>query len=164
MNIRRAVIFCVSTTLVFTILGGLVGYCLGRFLPDYYRSVFRNGGDSDFDPIAVGLGLGLSQGITAGAILGVVVLVGMLWHDRRTREWNNKVEIRKKMNTSTRRFLKISGILLAALLTPFILFFGLWFASSYGSDRGSPKLASEWRELLSEFSDPDSAVTTDFGS
>ncbi len=160
MNIRKAIILVVSTTLVFTILGGVVGFCLGRFLPNYYRSIFRNGSDSDFDPLAVGLGLGLTQGLAAGSIIGVVVLVVMVWHDLRTREGNKNAKIHKKINASTRRLLKIAGFLIAVLVTPFILFFGLWMASSCGSDRGSPELASRWRILLSEFSDPNSAVAT----
>lgn len=66
------------------------------------------------------------------------------------------------MKASTRRILKVSAILfaaLAALATPVVVFFGLWFASEAGSDRGSPELASAWRKLLSEFGDPNSAAS-----
>jgi hypothetical protein len=62
------------------------------------------------------------------------------------------------MKISTRKILKIVGLLVAVLVTPIALFFGLWFASSAGSDRGSPKLAFEWSTLLSGFDDPDTAT------
>jgi len=85
MNIQKAFLLVVSTTLVFTFFGGLVGFCLGRFLPNYYRIIFRSGGDVDFDPLAIGVGQGLTQGLTAGAMIGVVVLTVMVWHDVKTR-------------------------------------------------------------------------------
>ena len=66
----------------------------------------------------------------------------------------------KKMKLNVRRFLKRGAIVIAALATPVVAFFGLWFASSAGSDRGSPKLASEWSLQLSEFTDPDAAVAS----
>lgn len=160
MNIRKALVLVISMTLVFTTFGGLVGFWLGRFLPSYYRSVFKNGGEPHFDPIAVGLGLGISQGAMAGAILGIVALAIMVWRGRRSREANQSAAVRKDMK-GTRRFLKIAGILVAALVTPFIFFFALWVAASFGSDRGSPELASEWRQMLSEFDDPDAATAAD---
>jgi hypothetical protein len=158
MSIRKSFILVVSTILLFTSLGGLIGFCLGRFLPNYYRTVFRDGNDPGFDPISVGLSLGLTQGIVAGTIVGVAVLLVRAWQDRRTCKGNTNVGVRKKLNAGTRRFLKVGGISIAVIVIPFIIFFGLWFASSYGSDRGSPELASEWRQLLSEFRDPNSAV------
>lgn len=36
-------------------------------------------------------------------------------------------------------------------------FFGFWFAASAGSSSGSPTLAAEWRDYLSQFADPDAA-------
>ena len=40
-------------------------------------------------------------------------------------------------------------------------FFGLWFAASAGTDRGSPTLAAEWRDHLARFDGPDDAVAAD---
>jgi hypothetical protein len=37
-------------------------------------------------------------------------------------------------------------------------FFGWWFAVSFGSDSGSPKLAEEWRATLVPIHDPDEAA------
>ena len=40
-------------------------------------------------------------------------------------------------------------------------FFGLWFAASTGSSKGSPALAAEWRDHLASFPDPDAARAAD---
>ncbi|MGC4002072.1 MAG: hypothetical protein QM811_02540 [Pirellulales bacterium] len=68
-----------GSALVFTALGGGVGYLLGRYLPGYYRSVFRNGQSPDFDPVAAGVGQGVTQGLVGGVVIGVVLIVAMLW-------------------------------------------------------------------------------------
>ena len=64
------------------------------------------------------------------------------------------------MKLNVRLVLKLGVIVIAVLAMPFVAFFGLWIASSAGSDRGSPKLASEWSHQLSEFTDPDAAVAS----
>ena len=89
MSIRKAFLLLVSTTLFFTILGGVVGLILGKYLPNYYKYIFRDGDDTEFDPLAVGVGQGLTQGITAGAIIAVILLVVMVWHDVRTGDRGN---------------------------------------------------------------------------
>ena len=66
-------------------LGGLIGLgigaALGAFNPGYYRSVFSRGGDPNFDPIAVGIGQGLTQGVVFGGIIGLI-LVAMFYRHR----------------------------------------------------------------------------------
>lgn len=81
MNIRKAFLLLTSTTIFFTVLGGLVGFLLGKYLPNYYKSIFRNGQDAEFDPLAMGVGQGLTQGITAGAVIAIIFLIVMVWHD-----------------------------------------------------------------------------------
>jgi hypothetical protein len=51
--------------------GGSLGYGLGRFVPGYYRSVFPSAENPNFDPVGVGLGLGVSQGTAFGAFIGL---------------------------------------------------------------------------------------------
>lgn len=70
------------------VTGGLIGLgvgaALGAFVPGYYRSVFSNGGEPHFDPVAVGIGQGVTQGVTFGGFIGLV-LVGMYyWYRSRT--------------------------------------------------------------------------------
>jgi hypothetical protein len=69
-------------------LGGLVGLgigvALGSFVPGYYRSVFSNGADPNFDPVAVGIGQGLTQGVVFGGIVGLVLVAMFYWHHSRS--------------------------------------------------------------------------------
>ena len=70
------------------VTGGLIGMgigaALGLLVPGYYRSVFPNGVDPNFDPVAVGIGQGVTQGVVFGGVIGLV-LVGMFyWYRSRT--------------------------------------------------------------------------------
>lgn len=66
------------------VLGVVVGALLGRFVPGYYRSVFARGDAPDFDPVAVGIGQGLTQGVGFGALVGCVLVGLHYWY--RSRE------------------------------------------------------------------------------
>lgn len=56
-------------------VGGTIGLglgaALGTFSPGYYRSVFSIGDSRNFDPLAVGIGHGLTLGVVFGAIVGL---------------------------------------------------------------------------------------------
>jgi hypothetical protein len=84
MSIRELLTVVFSSTVFFTALGGGVGFVLGKFLPAYYRSIFRHGNDEGFDPLAMGIGQGLTQGMTAGAVVGVVLAIVLTWSRVRT--------------------------------------------------------------------------------
>ena len=71
-----------ASTLIFAIIGGFLGYVLGEFAPDYYRSVFART-DSDFNSVQVGLGLGMTQGAAAGAFMGFGLVALAAWFDSR---------------------------------------------------------------------------------
>lgn len=81
---------------VFTcsVFGGLIGLglgaALGYFLPSYYRSVFANGDSATFDPLSVGIGQGLTQGIALGACIGVAILLGNYWFEIQKRKIEQK--------------------------------------------------------------------------
>ena len=70
------------------LLGGLIGMgigaALGAFVPGYYRSVFSNGSQRTFDPVAVGVGQGLTQGIVFGSIIGLVLVGLFYWYRSRS--------------------------------------------------------------------------------
>jgi ABC-type antimicrobial peptide transport system permease subunit len=53
-------------------LGGLLGALIGGLLPDYYHAVFRNPGLSALE---VGIGLGLTQGLGAGLVVGAIIVL-----------------------------------------------------------------------------------------
>lgn len=71
----RPVLVLVSCLLGGTILGGLVGFYLGKFAPEYYRAVFDVPESAAFDAVEAGVGLGISQGLVAGAVIGTILVV-----------------------------------------------------------------------------------------
>ena len=75
MSVGKALIVILLTTALCGAGGTLVGYLLGTYSPGYYRAVFGNGNDPAFDPVSVGTGLGLTQGLMAGLTIGAVVVL-----------------------------------------------------------------------------------------
>lgn len=63
--------------------GGIMGFLMGTFLPDFYRSgMFGVGGATD--TVQLGTGLGISEGLGLGFVLGVLVVLVMAFGKRRT--------------------------------------------------------------------------------
>ncbi len=71
-----AVVF--GSALFCGLIGLAIGSAIGSLAPGYYRSIFSNGSDPSFDPVAVGVGQGLTQGLAFGAVIGLI-LVGMFY-------------------------------------------------------------------------------------
>jgi hypothetical protein len=70
-------VFCAA--LLGGVLGTTIGAALGAFVPGYYRSVIPGGDQPGFDPVAVGIGLGLTQGIMFGALVGLALVAMFNW-------------------------------------------------------------------------------------
>ena len=77
--LNRCLVTVGLTAAIGGFVGTLVGWGLGKFMPDYYRQVFGAGANLNFDPISVGIGQGLTQGIAGGAFIGLV-LSAMYYH------------------------------------------------------------------------------------
>lgn len=73
-----SVVVVFGTAFVGGLIGLGLGAAIGTMLPGYYRSVFSGGSDPNFDPVAVGIGQGLTQGVVFGGITGLL-LVGMFY-------------------------------------------------------------------------------------
>jgi len=65
-------------------LGGLIGIgigvLLGTLAPEYYQSVFSDSNSPNFNPLAIGIGLGLTQGVVFGGIIGLVLVALFYWY------------------------------------------------------------------------------------
>ena len=72
-----------GASLIGGVTGLLLGAVLGTVLPGYYRSVFWNGESPNFDPLAVGIGQGLTQGVVFGGVVGMVLVAIFYWHRSR---------------------------------------------------------------------------------
>jgi hypothetical protein len=81
------------TGLVFSIAGTLLGYCLGTFAPDYYRSVISGGRLPNFNPRDVGVGLGCTQGLIVGLLAGALAIVLEAWRRWRVARVGGEVVV-----------------------------------------------------------------------
>ena len=83
MTILRGFAIIIGSAIFFAVAGGAIGYLLAITIPQYYRDVFRAGQNPDFDPVAVGLGLGITQGAIAGLLVGAIVVIAVTWYNVR---------------------------------------------------------------------------------
>lgn len=67
----------IASGAAFAIGGDALGSALARLTPSYYRSVFHGGESPAFDPVQVGIGLGVSQGLIAGLVVGSIVVLAV---------------------------------------------------------------------------------------
>lgn len=74
MTVRIAVVILIGSACAGILLGGGLGFGLGHLAPGYYRHLYRVGTDPDFDPVAVGIGLGVTQGLVYGLLMGGVLI------------------------------------------------------------------------------------------
>lgn len=79
MTIQRGFAIAAASSLIGGSLGALGGWLLGRIAPDYYRMVFPL--RPNLDPLQVGLGLGATQGVAAGLIVGVAIVATVAWYE-----------------------------------------------------------------------------------
>jgi hypothetical protein len=80
MTIFRCFLIIVLSCVAFAGAGLAIGYGLAVFAPSYYRSVFVHGREPGFDPMGVGIGLGLTQGAVCGVIVGCVIVLATAWY------------------------------------------------------------------------------------
>lgn len=84
MTIFRGFAITLASGLVFALVGAGLGFLLGTYAPDYYRIVFNIPPGFPLEPAQAGLGLGLTQGLGGGLIIGLVIVVTVAWFNART--------------------------------------------------------------------------------
>ncbi len=83
MKVARGFAITIASGLAFGLVGAGMGFMLGTFAPDYYRTVFRIPSQASIEPAQAGLGLGLTQGLAAGLTIGLVIVVSVAWYNSR---------------------------------------------------------------------------------
>jgi hypothetical protein len=86
MTVARGFAIIVASGVCFAVAGGGIGHALARIVPDYYHAVFRGVEDPDFDPVPVGLGLGIAQGLIARLVVGSIVVLAVAMSGLRRHE------------------------------------------------------------------------------
>jgi hypothetical protein len=96
MTIIRGFLIVVTSGIAFAIAGGALGYGLGVFLPDYYRTVLRIPPGMELDPAQAGIGLGLTQGLIVGLVVGSIIVVTVAWYNARAfaGSWPSNEQLR----------------------------------------------------------------------
>lgn len=79
-HFRGAIVTVIGSAFAGGGIGMAIGAMLGAFLPNYYRSVFTNGDSPNFDPVAVGIGQGMTQGVALGTCVGLGLVAIFSWH------------------------------------------------------------------------------------
>lgn len=113
MTIRGALGVLLGAASLLGAVGTAVGYGLGRFNPGYYRAVFVHGKDTEFDPVAVGVGLGLTQGTAAGVLVGLALVALLCWRDVRHAPAADTAHRSDRSVDRSRGLLLTSGVLIA---------------------------------------------------
>ncbi len=79
----RGFLTVAASAFFFGLFGGIAGLLIGMFLPDFFLSIFRSVDFDRIEPWKMGMGLGVTQGLVAGAVVGCVVLLSTAWYKSR---------------------------------------------------------------------------------
>jgi hypothetical protein len=85
MTVFKGFLIVILSGIAFALAGGLIGWTIGTAMPGYYRAVMRSGNEPWFDPVAVGLGAGLTEGLVCGVMVGCVIVLAVAWYNSRQR-------------------------------------------------------------------------------
>lgn len=91
MSIRSAFLTVFGFLAVGGVVGTAAGYAIGRHFPDALRAQFRSMREDGLDPVHVGVGIGLPQGMMLGALAGVAVVAILAWQSARTNPKSSSV-------------------------------------------------------------------------
>jgi hypothetical protein len=100
MTVTRGFVIIILSGLAFSVGGGLIGYALAVLMPGYYRGVFSHGHEPWFDPMSVGVGLGITEGGVCGLALGAVVVLAVAWYNGRRNAFDVRFRPSKPLRPS----------------------------------------------------------------
>lgn len=155
MTFKKAYLTLAVTVVSTVVLVVSLGAMLGRLFPVYFRSVFLVPPDQASSTVALGVWLGARQGLIAGLVLGVIVVLPISWY----RTWSTRRQNSppSRMSSRTKVGIVLVLLLIGVLAVP-AGFFCLYVAASVGTDRGWPKLAAVWRDTLEKYDSPEEAA------
>lgn len=159
MSIRNAILTVGVSALLLACLGTTIGLLLGKFVPNYYRSIVIRGADPRFSPIAFGVGQGLTQGVAGGIVVGLVLVAILTWRDIRLTQVSNGIANFSETSHSSPRSSRLLSVVLSLLLAATSGFTGC-IAGSFGSERRAyHRRFHEEKEALESLLDGDTAFS-----
>ena len=92
MNVFKALATVVGTAVGFGIAGTGIGAFLGNFTPAFFRNVLPFRDPETFDPMELGVGLGLVNGLIWGMVIGILIVAILSWKEVRLAQCGNNGE------------------------------------------------------------------------
>jgi hypothetical protein len=83
MNIMKALATVVGTALGFGAAGTGIGVFLGKVAPGFFRQMLPLRDPANFNPRELGIGLGLTNGLGWGLVVGVLLVAIISWKETR---------------------------------------------------------------------------------
>ena len=83
MNVTKALSTVVGTALGFGAAGTAIGVFLGKVAPGFFRQMLPLRDPASFNPQQVGIGLGLTNGLGWGLVIGVLLVAIIAWKETR---------------------------------------------------------------------------------
>jgi hypothetical protein len=83
MNALKALATVVATAVIFGLAGTGVGVFLGKAAPSFYRQTVVIRDPESFDPVELGIGLGLTNGLIWGLVIGTLIVAVLAWKETR---------------------------------------------------------------------------------
>lgn len=83
MNVTKALATVVGTALGFGAAGTAIGAILGKVAPGFFRQMLPLRDPANFNPLEVGIGLGLTNGLGWGLVIGVLLVAIIAWKETR---------------------------------------------------------------------------------
>ena len=95
MNITKALATVVGTALGFGVAGTGIGVFLGKVAPGFFRQMLPLRDPASFNPQEVGIGLGLTNGLGWGLVVGVLLVAIIAWKESRLtrKETQNRAKV-----------------------------------------------------------------------
>lgn len=81
MRLTQAVVAVMACTLAAGAAGGVAGATIGTVAPDFVLWLENLNPGQAFEPVQVGLGLGIVSGLLLGASTGSFLVMGFAWRD-----------------------------------------------------------------------------------
>jgi hypothetical protein len=96
MNVTKALATVVGTAVGFGAAGTAIGVLLGKVAPGFFRQMLPLRDPANFNPLELGFGLGLTNGLGWGLVVGVLLVAIIAWKETRL----TRKEVQGKANDS----------------------------------------------------------------